>query len=190
MKAFYGLIAISLVVSLTACSEEASEVKDSAPAAKTEDSASKPEATPAPAAQTEAPAAQSQPAPAQAEAPAAPADDGAGAMDGAPEAAPADDGAGAMDGAPPAVAGSETEAVIGKLGLGCKNRVLEQFDVPNSDITVRPGATLQQDIDSGAMTVADLKKDGASFNWEVSGKNASGYCNVDGSGTITEFNQW
>ena len=111
-------------------------------------------------------------------------------MDGAPEAAPADDGAGAMDGAPPAVASSETEAVIGKLGLGCKNRVLEQFDVPNSDITVRPGATLQQDIDSGAMTVADLKKDGASFNWEVSGKNASGYCNVDGSGTITEFKQW
>ena len=90
----------------------------------------------------------------------------------------------------PAVAGSETEAVIGKLGLGCKNRVLEQFDVPNSDITVRLGATLQQDIDSGAMTVADLKKDGASFNWEVSGKSASGYCNVDGSGTITEFKQW
>jgi hypothetical protein len=90
----------------------------------------------------------------------------------------------------PAVAGSETEAVIGKLGLGCKNRVLEQFDVPNSDITVRLGATLQQDIDSGAMTVADLEKDGASFNWEVSGKNASGYCNVDGSGTITEFKQW
>jgi hypothetical protein len=69
MKAFYGLIAISLVVSLTACSEETSEVKDSAPAAKTEDSAS----TPAPAAQTEAPAAESTPAPAATETPAAPA---------------------------------------------------------------------------------------------------------------------
>ncbi len=90
----------------------------------------------------------------------------------------------------PAVAGGETEAMIGKLGLGCKNRVLEQFDVPNSDITVRLGATLQQDIDSGAMTAADLKKDGASFDWEVARKNASGYCNVDGSGNITDFKQW
>jgi hypothetical protein len=90
----------------------------------------------------------------------------------------------------PVTAGGETEAVIGKLGLGCKNRILEQFDVPNSDITVRLGATLQQDIDSGAMTAADLKKYGASFNWEVAGKNASGYCNVDGSGNITEFKQW
>jgi hypothetical protein len=73
MKALYGLIAISLIVSLTACSEEASEVKDSAPAAKTEDSASKPEPTPAPAAPTEAPAAGSTPTPATTETPAAPA---------------------------------------------------------------------------------------------------------------------
>jgi pyruvate/2-oxoglutarate dehydrogenase complex dihydrolipoamide acyltransferase (E2) component len=73
MKALYGLIAISLIVSLTACSEEASEVKDSAPAAKTEDSASKSEPTSAPAAQTEAPAAESTPAPAATETPAAPA---------------------------------------------------------------------------------------------------------------------
>ena len=73
MKALHGLIAISLIVSLTACSEEASEVKDSAPAAKTEDSASKPEPTPAPAAQTEAPAAESAPAPAATETPATPA---------------------------------------------------------------------------------------------------------------------
>lgn len=90
----------------------------------------------------------------------------------------------------PAIAGDATESVIGKLGLGCKNRVVEQFDVPNSDITVRLGATLQQDIDSGAMTAEDMKKDGASFDWEVNGKNASGYCNVDGSGNVTEFKQW
>ena len=89
-----------------------------------------------------------------------------------------------------ALAGSQTDAVIGKLGAGCKNRVLEQFDVPNSDITVRLGASLQQEIDSGAMTAADLNKDGASFDWEVAGKNAKGYCNVDGSGTVTEFKQW
>jgi uncharacterized lipoprotein len=72
MKKFYGTIAIALVLSLAACSEESSEVNDSTPAAKKEDSASKPEPA-APAAQTEAPAAQSQPAPAQAETPAAPA---------------------------------------------------------------------------------------------------------------------
>jgi hypothetical protein len=90
----------------------------------------------------------------------------------------------------PIKAGSETDAVIGQLGLGCKNRVLEQFDVPNSDITVRLGASLQQDIDSGAMTVKDLQVKGASFDWEVSGKDARGYCNVDGSGDVTEFEQW
>ena len=90
----------------------------------------------------------------------------------------------------PAVADSKTDAVIGKLGLACKNRVLEQFDVPNSDINVRLGSTLQQDIDSGAMTAKDLNKKGASFDWSVSGKNASGYCNVNGKGKVVEFKQW
>lgn len=95
-----------------------------------------------------------------------------------------------MISAQPAVAGGKTEAVIGKLGVACKNRVLEQFDVPNSDITVRLGATLQPEIDSGAMTAKDLNKYGASFNWSVSGKNASGYCNVNGKGKVDEFKQW
>ena len=88
------------------------------------------------------------------------------------------------------MAAGETDAVIGMLGLGCKNRVLEQFDVPNSDITVRLGATLQQDIDSGSMTAADLKQTGASFDWDVAGRGARGYCNVDGTGRVTEFQQW
>ena len=89
-----------------------------------------------------------------------------------------------------AMAASETNDVIGMLGLGCKNRVSEQFDVPNSDITVRLGATLQQDIDSGSMTGEDLRQAGASFDWEVAGKDASGYCNVDGTGRVTEFQQF
>jgi len=88
-----------------------------------------------------------------------------------------------------AMAASETNDVIGMLGLGCKNRVSQQFDVPNSDITVRPGATLQQGINSGAMTAADLRRAGASFDWEVAGNDARGYCNVDGSGRVTEFQQ-
>jgi hypothetical protein len=118
MKKFYGIIAIALVLGLAACSEDSSEQKASEPAAKTEDSASKPEA--APAAQTEAPAAQSQPAPA----PAATADDGAGAMDGAPEAAPADDGAGAMDGAPQAAAGNDEQACLKAVAAETSNDVV------------------------------------------------------------------
>jgi hypothetical protein len=90
----------------------------------------------------------------------------------------------------PALADAETNAVIGRLGLGCKNRVIEQFDAPNSDITVRLGATLQESLDSGAMTADDLKRDGASFDWSVSGKSASGYCNVDDKGHVTEFKQF
>ena len=90
----------------------------------------------------------------------------------------------------PSMAASETNDVIGMLGLGCKNRVSEQFDVPNSDITVRLGATLQQDIDSGSMTAEDLRQAGASFDWEVAGKDTSGYCNVDGTGRVTEFQQF
>jgi hypothetical protein len=28
-----------------------------------------------------------------------------------------------------------------------------------------------------------------SYNWEIRGKKISGYCNVNGKGTITEFKQ-
>ena len=88
------------------------------------------------------------------------------------------------------VAASDLNDLIGQLGLGCKNRVIEQFDVPNSEITVRLGATLQSGLDSGAMTAEDVKQYGASFDWSVTGKDASGYCNVDGAGKVTEFKQW
>ena len=89
--------------------------------------------------------------------------------------------AGGLLGTMAAAADGKVNALIGQLGLGCKNRVIEQFDVPNSDITVRLGATLQESLDSGAMTVEDLEQYGASFDWSVSGKSASGYCNVDNS---------
>ena len=87
-------------------------------------------------------------------------------------------------------AASDLNTLIGQLGVGCKNRVIEQFDVPNSDITVRLGATLQESLDSGEMTAEDLKEYGASFDWSVAGKDAGGYCNVDGKGKVTEFKQW
>ena len=135
MKKLYGTIAIiAMCLGLTACSEESSEVKESAPAAKTEDSASKPEPMPAPAAQTEAPpAAQSQPAPAQAQAPAVPADDGAGAMDGAPEAAPADDGAGAMAGAPQATPGKDEQACLQAVSTQTNNGEVVTLSVEESE---------------------------------------------------------
>jgi hypothetical protein len=37
--------------------------------------------------------------------------------------------------------------------------------------------------------MADIKKYGMSFNWEIRGKKINGYCNVNGKGKITEFKQ-
>jgi hypothetical protein len=44
-------------------------------------------------------------------------------------------------------------------------------------------------IDEGSTSLADIKKNGMSYNWEIRGKKVSGYCNVNGNGTITEFKQ-
>ncbi len=68
-------------------------------------------------------------------------------------------------------------------------RVVEQFDVPMSDAVVNIGATEKQSIDEGTTSAADIKKRGMSYNWEIRGKKISGYCNVNGKGTITEFKQ-
>jgi hypothetical protein len=76
-----------------------------------------------------------------------------------------------------------------KWGRACKMRVVEQFDVPNSDAVVNLGATEQKSIDEGNTSLADVQKYGLSFNWEVRGKKISGYCNVNGKGKITEFKQ-
>ena len=76
-----------------------------------------------------------------------------------------------------------------KWGKACKIRVVEQFDVPNSDAVVNLGATEQQSLNEGNTSLADIKKYGLSFNWEVRDKKISGYGNVNGKGTITEFKQ-
>jgi hypothetical protein len=68
-------------------------------------------------------------------------------------------------------------------------RVVEQFDVPMSDAVVNIGATEKQSIDEGTTSLADIKKNGMSYNWEIRSKKVSGYCNVNGKGTITEFKQ-
>ena len=80
-------------------------------------------------------------------------------------------------------------ALISTWGKACKMRVVEQFDVPMSDALVNIGATEKQSIDDGTTTLKDIKKSGMSYNWEIRGKDVSGYCNVNGKGKITEFKQ-
>jgi hypothetical protein len=79
--------------------------------------------------------------------------------------------------------------LISSWGKSCKMRVVEQFDVPMSDALVNIGATEKQSLDDGSTTLADITKNGMSYNWEIRGKKVSGYCNVNGNGTITEFKQ-
>jgi len=74
-------------------------------------------------------------------------------------------------------------------GKTCKMRVVEQFDVSMSEAGVSLGATLQESIDQGQTTLADVKKQGLIFNWEIRGKRINGYCSVNGKGKITEFKQ-
>jgi hypothetical protein len=56
-----------------------------------------------------------------------------------------------------------------------------------ADVNITVGATLKESLDSGAMSLKDLQKSGASYNWEVPGKKKAGYCNVDSKGKVTEF---
>ena len=74
-------------------------------------------------------------------------------------------------------------------GKACKMKVVEQFDVPMSDALLNIGATEKQSLAEGTTSLADIKKTGMSYNWEIRGKKISGYCNVNGSGKITEFKQ-
>lgn len=89
----------------------------------------------------------------------------------------------------PASQAQTINGLTGAWGKTCKNKVVEQFDVPMSDAVVTLGASMKQSIDDGSMTLADVKKLGLSFNWEIRGKRISGYCNVNGKGKITEFKQ-
>jgi hypothetical protein len=79
--------------------------------------------------------------------------------------------------------------LVSAWGKTCKMRVVEQFDVPMSDALVNMGATEKQGLDEGTTSLADIKNNGMSYNWEIRGKKVSGYCNVNGKGQITEFKQ-
>jgi hypothetical protein len=89
----------------------------------------------------------------------------------------------------PKAEAQSASGLISTWGKACKMRVVEQFDVPMSDAVVNIGATEQQSIDAGTTSLKDIKKGGMSYNWEIRGKTISGYCNVNGKGTITEFKQ-
>lgn len=89
----------------------------------------------------------------------------------------------------PSAQAQTVSGLTSKWGKACKMRVVDQFDVPMSDALVNLGATLQQSIDDGSISLADIKRDGLSFNWEIRGKQINGYCNVNGKGKITEFKQ-
>jgi hypothetical protein len=64
-----------------------------------------------------------------------------------------------------------------ELGKGLQDAGVEQFDVPMSD------------TNEGSTSLADLKKNGMSYNLEIRGKKVSGYCKVNGKGKISEFKQ-
>ena len=85
---------------------------------------------------------------------------------------------------------NKLDAVTQRLGNACKLKVVEQFDVPMASARISLGATLKESLDSGAMTMKDVKASGLSFDWAVAGKTAKGYCNVDYDGTVSEFKQW
>ncbi len=83
---------------------------------------------------------------------------------------------------------AKIDATLGRLGKVCKDKLMTKFPgVPMSDLRVTVGATLQESLDSGSMGLKDLQKYGASYNWEVPSKKASGDCDVDGKGKITQF---
>ncbi|MEN9861184.1 MAG: hypothetical protein RLZZ515_1666 [Cyanobacteriota bacterium] len=89
----------------------------------------------------------------------------------------------------PAGYAQTASGLAAKWGQACKMRVVQQFDVPMSDALVTLGASEQQSLDQGDTSLADVKKYGFSFSWQIRGKNVSGYCNVNGKGKITEFKQ-
>ena len=83
---------------------------------------------------------------------------------------------------------AKIDATIGRLGKVCKDKLMAKFPgVPNSDLHVTVAATLQQSLDNGEMGLKDLQKYGASYNWEVPPKKASGLCEVNAKGKITQF---
>ena len=91
-------------------------------------------------------------------------------------------------GSPSADDQAKIDATLGRLGKVCKDKLMTRYPgVPMSDLRVTVAATLKESLDSGDMGLKDLQQYGASYNWEVPPKKASGNCDVDAKGKITQF---
>lgn len=83
---------------------------------------------------------------------------------------------------------AKIDATLSRLASSCKTAVTTKIHgVSMADVRVEVAASVQESLDSGAMGLSDLQRSGASYNWEVPSKKASGYCDVDAQGKVTQF---
>lgn len=86
---------------------------------------------------------------------------------------------------------AKIEARINAWGRNCKNAIAEKYNARSmADVDVTLGETLKASIDAGETTLADIKKGGLSFNFQVNhvpGTDPKGYCNTDGQGNVKEI---
>jgi len=83
------------------------------------------------------------------------------------------------------------EARVGAWGRNCKNAIAAKFKAPSmADVEVSLAETLRTSIDAGEITLAEVERDGLSYNFRVHhlpGKDPSGYCSTDGQGNVDEL---
>lgn len=83
---------------------------------------------------------------------------------------------------------AKIDATLSRLAGACKTAVTTKIHGASmADVRVEVAASVQESLDSGDMGLSDLQRSGASFNWEVPSKKASGYCDVDAHGKVTQF---
>ena len=71
------------------------------------------------------------------------------------------------------------------------NAIAAKFKAPSmADVEVSLAETLRTSIDAGEITLAEVERDGLSYNFRVHhlpGKDPSGYCSTDGQGNVDEL---
>jgi hypothetical protein len=86
---------------------------------------------------------------------------------------------------------TKIEARAGAWGRNCKSAIAEKFKAKSmADVEVSLGESLRASIDAGEISLADIKRDGLSYNFRVHhlpGKDPQGYCNTDGQGNVQEI---
>ena len=86
---------------------------------------------------------------------------------------------------------AKIEARINAWGRNCKNAIAEKYKAKSmADVDVTLGETLKASIDAGETSLADIKRGGLSFNFQVNhvpGTDPKGYCNTDGEGNVKEL---